>query len=290
MEKVLRAVRNEATGITVPGSRLHTSLMAEVEALSKRKEVEDYGKNLPEHVYGGVVREWQALILSAQQQVASQAGGLNMSMDAAPIVVDLPRFNVRDPSIWDRIKTVNIDAMAGGGLAYMAANALVWSGVSVLSGGLIPILIGAGAALGAAAGLIRITGQQLEAAKNELRKGVTDMLSQCRAALCQPDLKHGKQNSPVDEFIETAINSVDSMLSEQFMEKQRQLADEEHSLEEKSQLAGERLAAAMNTVEQRLAQCDDLARRAAGSIAALREMQAALDQEIVQDAPANPDA
>jgi GTP-binding protein EngB required for normal cell division len=116
VERILRGVRQSAYNIGTPGSELYARILNEINHLVDRHGLEQYVNELPRRVQEGVEQEWRDIVLSAQRQISALDEHFSMAVDGqAAFKVDLPRIALRDPSVWDRVKAVNIDGMIAAG-------------------------------------------------------------------------------------------------------------------------------------------------------------------------------
>lgn len=270
--KTLNGVRTSANAIGAIGTDLYSRFINEINGLATLEQVKAYANDLPEKVQAASAKEWQELILAAQSQIAALDKSLPMIPDGQqPLYVNLPRVTVRDPSLWDRIKSTNIDGMVGGSLAALAAGFF-------LTGGLATAAVAIGALVGASKGYEKIMNQQLDGAKNELRQHMHALLGRCRTALCVPDMAHGNPTARVDAFIEETQARVKATLEDQYLAHKSGLEEQERKLEEQAALTGEKRTAEIAATQDKLKEIAGIQDRLKGTVDQLRVMQDELNR------------
>jgi signal recognition particle receptor subunit beta len=271
LQRILRGVRQAAYGIGAQGTELHTRLLNDIGNLLSRQDIEQFAKEMPERVRTGFECEWQEIVLQAHRQIAALDQSFAMTEDGIPpLAVSLQRLTLKNPSVWDRIKAVNIDGMVGGGLAAIVAGLF-------LTGGFATLLMAAGGLLGGAQGFSRVQTQQLESARNEIKQHLSALLAHCRNALCTPDMSHGRNAAPVDSFLDGLQSQVELRIGEQYEGKRDHLELEERRLDEQSKMTGQRRDDELKTVQSRSAQVKALETTIQKVIGELRETQTSLD-------------
>ena len=273
VDRILRGVRQTAYNIGTPGSELHSRILGEINNLADRHTLEQYATDLPRRVQGGVEQEWREIVLAAQRQISALDENFSMALDGQAVFkVDLPRMTLRNASVWDRVKAVNIDGMIGGGLAAIVADLF-------LTGGFATLVTVAGGILGGSQGLSRVTSQQLETGRNEIRQNLSVLLAQCRNALCTPDFGHGRSSASLDVFLDNLQVLVEANIATQFAVKKTQLEQEEHCLDEQASMTGQRQQDELGRLQERITQLDDLKAKVDMTIQQLRDVQTVLDKE-----------
>ena len=273
LDRILRGVRQTAYNIGTPGSELHSRILGEINNLADRHTLEQYATDLPRRVQGGVEQEWREIVLAAQRQISALDENFSMALDGQAVFkVDLPRMTLRNASVWDRVKAVNIDGMIGGGLAAIVADLF-------LTGGFATLVTVAGGILGGSQGLSRVTSQQLETGRNEIRQNLSVLLAQCRNALCTPDFGHGRSSASLDVFLDNLQVLVEANIATQFAVKKTQLEQEEHCLDEQASMTGQRQQDELGRLQERITQLDDLKAKVDMTIQQLRDVQTVLDKE-----------
>jgi hypothetical protein len=147
-----------------------------------------------------------------------------------------------------------------------------------LTGGFATLLTVAGGILGGSQGLSRITSQQMEGARNEIRQNLTALLAQCRNALCTPDLAHGRSSASLDLFLDGLQAQVEANIAAQYASKKSQLDQEEQCLDEQAKMTGQRQQDELSRLQTRITQLDGLKVKVDVTIQQLRDIQTLLDQ------------
>ena len=271
VDTIVRGIRQSACNLVGQGSDAQGRFLKEIQALSTREMAEQYAADLPEKVNTVFNNEWQELILGAQRMLTKLDTSLPMIEEGLPpIAVNLPRLNLRGSSVWDRIKSTNIDGMIGGGLAALVADLF-------LTGGLVTVVTVAGAVLGGTQGFLRITSAQLDAARNEIRQHLNTLLTQCRNALCYPDMPHGRSEARLDAFLGRLRSQIDANINEQFQIRQRRMEEEERKLDQQAELTGQRRDEELKAMQKSIADLAALDGQTKDCIERLRTLQASYD-------------
>lgn len=272
VDNIAKGIRQSAYNLVAPGSDAHGRFLKEIQSLSTRESAEQYARDLPEKVNTVFNTEWQEAILGAQRMLGKLDSSMPMIEEGMPpISVDLPRLNLRASSVWDRIKATNIDGMIGGGLAALVADLF-------FTGGLVTAVTVAGAVLGGTQGFLRITSSQMEAARNEIRQHLSSLLSQCRNALCNPDLPHGRSEARLDSFLGRFRAQIEANVGEQYQIRQRRMEEEERKLDQQSALTGQKREVELKSMQKNLAELASLDERIKECIERLRRLLESYDR------------
>ncbi len=285
LETILAAVKQEAAFLTANGKPLRKKLMAEIDELSSRDTVEAYAAAFPDHLKHCFNDAWRAVLLNAQEQIAKLSSQFRMRLDDEELMsLDFAKPKIRQASMWDRIKTVNIDAMVGGGLAAILATGVGMIGLTTLVAVVGTPLILLGGAIGGFLGFKKIAGVHLDQAKNELRQQVSGLLDEYRNVLCSPNIQEGRNTSVVEQFVESLREQVEGATQQEYESMRQQLQEEEEQLEEQSQKQGKQGEQELARLESVRKQWQGIRDEGMPLVERLKRMQTQLEQVGVAEA------